>query len=213
MSAVRTLPETALPKIRAIVAEYYRVTVDELAGDGRHEPLVTARRVAVALARELTGLSTAEIATDFGYGHHNSTCYAVTSVAAQCATQPAFATTMEILRTACREAIAPRLDAATLVRMKRKRNLAKWGEQNHPDGTAPSARRIAKRDAAQKETDAAMKAGRCTYWMILREEFLEAGCESDPEKLIAELIDVAAVAQDWIDAILRRGERGEKTEN
>lgn len=43
-----------------------------------------------------------------------------------------------------------------------------------------------------------------TYLQILKEEFLEAACEAEPQELLAELIDVAAVAQDWMDAILRR---------
>lgn len=98
------------------------------------------------------------------------------------------------------------MNAALLTQLRRAANLKKFGEQDWPDGTGPSERRINRRDAQQKETAAAQGAGTVTYLQILKEEFLEAACESDPEKLLAELIDVAAVAEDWADLILRRQE-------
>lgn len=41
----------------------------------------------------------------------------------------------------------------------------------------------------------------CTWWLILREEVFEAAAEDDPEKLRAEMVQVAAVALKIIDAI------------
>lgn len=96
------------------------------------------------------------------------------------------------------------MSADELTRDKRAKNLLKWGEQNHPDGTRRTAERTAARAAAQARTDAGMKNGTVTYLDILQEEVAEAACETDEAKLLGELIDVAAVAQDWADSILRR---------
>ena len=96
------------------------------------------------------------------------------------------------------------MNSAELTRDRRAKNLLKWSEQNHPDGTRRSAARIAQRAAAQALTDACLKNGTVTYIDILHEEFAEVACETDEAKLLAELIDVAAVAQDWADSILRR---------
>jgi hypothetical protein len=80
---------------------------------------------------------------------------------------------------------------------------AKWGEQNHPSGTGiPGSRVLA--DEARRWTD--MQAAEKTLkWVdILEEEVAEAAAESDPAKLRAELVQVAAVAVAWIEAIDRR---------
>ena len=45
--------------------------------------------------------------------------------------------------------------------------------------------------------------GQCTWLHILREEVFEAFAEDDPAKLRAELIQVAAVAVQWVEAIDR----------
>jgi hypothetical protein len=95
---------------------------------------------------------------------------------------------------------------------ERERQHRKWGEQNHPDGTGPKERtpgtmydtneQIAWH--AKVRCDEAAKSGRCTYMHILNEEVREAFAESDPAKLRAELVQVAAVAVAWIEAIDRR---------
>lgn len=96
------------------------------------------------------------------------------------------------------------MNAAALVAQKRAKNALKWGEQNWPNGTGPSERRTRRREAAWAEVDSGVKSGRVTYYQILREEFAELACEADDERVLAELIDVAAVALDWADAVLRR---------
>lgn len=99
------------------------------------------------------------------------------------------------------------MNAEALTRLRRKNNLRKWGEQNHPDGTGPNATRILYRNEAQRRVETGMKNGTVTYFEILQEEFAEAACEKNEARLIAELIDVAAVAQDWADSIMRRAQR------
>lgn len=86
---------------------------------------------------------------------------------------------------------------------ERGKQDAKWGEQNHPDGTG---RNLAPhlRDSARNAREQAAAEGRLTWTHVLREEFAEAYAETDPAKLRAELVQVAAVAVAWIQAIDRR---------
>ncbi|WP_233223251.1 hypothetical protein [Amycolatopsis sp. CA-128772] len=89
-----------------------------------------------------------------------------------------------------------------------------FGEQNHPDGTGPDvtltglARRAADAAwAARFTTEMARAEDRLTWLHILREEVYEALAEADPQALRDELLDVAATAVVWIEAIDRRRAR------
>lgn len=100
------------------------------------------------------------------------------------------------------------------VRLERMRQHQKWGEQNHPDGTGEdwsfcSGQHAgwaedAANDARRRCQEAATKPWGDTYALILHEEVAEAFAESNPERLRAELIQVAAVAVAWVEAIDRR---------
>lgn len=79
----------------------------------------------------------------------------------------------------------------------------KWGQQNHSDGTGQPWYQ-AKAGFAREDADTAASAGQLTWLLILREEFYEAMAESDPVRLREELIQVAAVAVAWVEAIDRR---------
>ena len=87
---------------------------------------------------------------------------------------------------------------------ERARQDAKWGQQNHPDGTGTDPEGDAEIVGWAKEAcqDAAAR-GTCTYRLILDEEVQEAFAESDPRKLRAELVQVAAVAAAWVEKIDR----------
>ncbi|HEX2142998.1 MAG TPA: hypothetical protein VHG10_00680 [Glycomyces sp.] len=89
------------------------------------------------------------------------------------------------------------------VAAERARIDAKWGEQNHPDGTGDYPE-IIEADVAKMVCQDAADDGRLDWLHILREEVAEAFAESDPTKLRAELIQVAAVAVAWVEAIDRR---------
>jgi hypothetical protein len=89
------------------------------------------------------------------------------------------------------------------VRAERDRQHAKWGEQNHPDG-AGGLMATAAADIAKTQLKIAFEEGRGTFRHILKEEVAEAFAENDPAKLRAELVQVAAVAVQWIEAIDRR---------
>ena len=97
---------------------------------------------------------------------------------------------------------------------ERERQDQKWGEQNHPDGTRDDRRMLGDVSLptwgticyrARNMTDQLNKEGRATYLEIMLEEVVEAFSESHPASLRAELIQVAAVAVQWIEAIDRRG--------
>lgn len=93
---------------------------------------------------------------------------------------------------------------------ERARQDARWGEQNHPDGTGPMKAYgflgTAEDHAltARARCDSAHRLGEGTWEHILTEEYAEALAEEDPGKLRAELIQIAAVATAWAEAIDRR---------
>lgn len=95
---------------------------------------------------------------------------------------------------------------------ERRRQDAKWGEQNWPDGTgyegyggAALALLEEHRDLLRKACDAAYANGTLTWKHIFDEEVAEALAEKDPANLRTELLQVAAVAVAWVGAIDRRG--------
>ncbi|SEG97088.1 hypothetical protein SAMN05444920_110209 [Nonomuraea solani] len=80
---------------------------------------------------------------------------------------------------------------------------AMWGMQVLPDGTG-SAGTVTESDRARLETETAARDGALTWRHILAEEVMEAFAESDPDRLRAELIQVAAVAVKWTQSLDRR---------
>jgi hypothetical protein len=107
---------------------------------------------------------------------------------------------------------------AVEVLLERDRQDAKWGEQNHPDGTGPDEDVLGDSDyivgsgvpaqylrgTFQDATDRKAAAGTVTWRDIILEEVFEALAESDPARLRKELIQAAAVAQQWVEALDRR---------
>lgn len=94
--------------------------------------------------------------------------------------------------------------------------LETWGLQNHPDGTGPlkpspmiwgklaDLNNSDFANAARKRTENDFSTGKGSWEHILTEEVFEAYAEDDEEALRAELVQVAAVAVSWINAIDRR---------
>ncbi|CAH0258353.1 hypothetical protein [Microbacterium sp. Bi128] len=92
----------------------------------------------------------------------------------------------------------PDADVLAAVIAERGRQDAKWGEPvDHPDGTGSSVAQAAAVDA-KTNTDRAAAEGRVTWRHILHEEVAEAFAETDPAKLRAELVQVAASAVKWV---------------
>ena len=98
----------------------------------------------------------------------------------------------------------PTLSILAEVLAERVRQDAKWGEQNHPDGTGLRAD-AAMAALAKADCDRAARDGELTYRHILDEEVCEAFAETDPAKLRVELVQVAAVAVAWIEKLDRTG--------
>lgn len=110
-----------------------------------------------------------------------------------------------------------RSDILIEIDQERDRQDEKWGEQNHPDGTginwidqitpAYGWEENASEHAAmlsKRATDRSARMDKQTWLQILREEVAEAFAETDLETLRSELIQVAAVAAQWVEAIDRR---------
>lgn len=98
------------------------------------------------------------------------------------------------------------------VAWERIRQDAKWGEQNHPDGTGGIGfERL--RDTFKEVCDEAARKGELTWAHITQEEHHEALAESDEAKLEAELLQDAAVKIEWIECIRRRRMKRQATAN
>lgn len=104
----------------------------------------------------------------------------------------------------------PPLVASVLeeVKAERYRQHAKWGEQNHPNGTGAGVWLDHAR-SQRRMCEEAFRKGVGTWRHILSEEFAEALAEADPVRLRAELIQVAAVAVAWVEKIDRDATRSE----
>lgn len=85
---------------------------------------------------------------------------------------------------------------------ERSNQDAKWGVQNHDNGTHECYR--AEAEDYKFVNAQRVERGVLSWLNILHEEVYEAFAETDPAKLRAELIQVAAVATCWIEAIDRR---------
>ncbi|WP_199800656.1 hypothetical protein [Streptomyces marianii] len=87
---------------------------------------------------------------------------------------------------------------AEAVDTERQAQLAKWGDQKHRDGTCAEYY-VGMADQARNDVEHAAESLNGPRWsLILLEEVYEALAETDPAKLRAELIQVAAVCAAWI---------------
>lgn len=77
----------------------------------------------------------------------------------------------------------------------------RFGEQDRSNGTHAGFEEYATR--ARQLVDS-FAPGTCPWFLILCEEFFEAGAETDTDALRKELIQVAAVAIAWVENIDRR---------
>ncbi len=121
----------------------------------------------------------------------------------------------------------PVLAVLSAVLEERARQDAKWGQQNHPDGTGPRttplfspveflddhltadivARKLRDRCERRFAIDPRHREEPAGTWRdIFLEEGFEALAEDDPMKLRGELVQSAAVLVAWIEAIDRRTE-------
>jgi malonyl CoA-acyl carrier protein transacylase len=86
---------------------------------------------------------------------------------------------------------------------ERRRQEERFPGQDLPDGTGGVGHGLYA-DVIRTGVDEAAADGTLTWWDVLHEEWAEAGAEAAPQPLRAELIQVAAVAVRWVEAIDRR---------
>lgn len=87
---------------------------------------------------------------------------------------------------------------AEAVDTERQRQLAKWGDQKHDDGTGAEYY-VGMADGAREDCQHAAETVKGPRWaLILLEEVYEALAESDPATLRTELIQAGAVIAAWI---------------
>ena len=91
-------------------------------------------------------------------------------------------------------------DFAEAVDDERQRQIKLWGPQPLPDGTG-SPEQIEAADIARQNCQDAFADGEGTHAYVMIEEACEVLAETDPVKLKAELIQLAAVCAKWIDDI------------
>lgn len=94
-------------------------------------------------------------------------------------------------------------DFAEAVDVERRKQIEKWGDQKHPDGTGLPGDDLAA-DLVRENCQRAAAEGRLTWRHILAEEQQEAYAETDLDRLEEELIQTAAVIAAWIYDIRRR---------
>lgn len=87
---------------------------------------------------------------------------------------------------------------------EREAQHAVWGVQHHlPDGTGPQW--LTPAEEARRECEQAASTKGLAWRHILCEEVAEALAEDDPVRLRCELVQVAAVVVQWIQALDHRG--------
>lgn len=92
---------------------------------------------------------------------------------------------------------------AEAVDAERQNQLAKWGDQRHPDGTGgPVMRQRA--DEARAQCQYLAANGGSDWRAVLLEEVYEAMAEDNPFRLRVELIQSAAVIAAWLSDLDRR---------
>ncbi|GAA5229246.1 hypothetical protein [Arthrobacter cryoconiti] len=118
------------------------------------------------------------------------------------------------------ESDLPRAAILAEISAERDRQDVKWGEQNHPNGTGDDVAfmhgvKLPKPHekvsvtmgtlayTARQVTDSHAATGHVTWADILLEEVGEAFAEHGADALRTELIQVAAVAAQWVEAIDR----------
>lgn len=100
-------------------------------------------------------------------------------------------------------------DVLDEVHMERINQDDARGEQNLPDGTGPASQFMGVpvdkvRELMQNVVNLAEQAGQSSWLPVLLEEVFEAAAEADVPALRAELVQVAAVAVAWVEALDRR---------
>ena len=69
-----------IPLVQKVVADYYKITVDDLRARSNMRQVLVPRQVAMYLCKKLTGKSYPEIARQFGGKHHTTVIHSVEKI-------------------------------------------------------------------------------------------------------------------------------------
>lgn len=94
----RQRPEVDLKRIAKVVAAQFALKGSELKGTSRRQTVVSARGLAIYLARELTSLSLEQIGRFFGGRDHSTVLHAVRTITDRLQNEPDLAQTTTLLR-------------------------------------------------------------------------------------------------------------------
>ena len=83
-------------------ASHYEITAQEVLSKRRHQPIVSARHLAMWLVRNALNLSLQETAEYFGMAHHTTALHALRKVEVHQAKCPVFAHRCAALLAGCR---------------------------------------------------------------------------------------------------------------
>lgn len=100
-----SLQTRRIAKITRIVAEYYGLTPKALMADGREEPRVTQRQLAMYLARSITRASYPALTVAFGKRDHMTLIHAFHAVPDKCLTDRKLKRQSMRLKKRCRAAL------------------------------------------------------------------------------------------------------------
>jgi hypothetical protein len=103
------------------------------------------------------------------------------------------------------QALPATMSVLERIAAERLRQVERWGEQRRADDTGGAGLRHAA-DLARATCQGAQKhvPGGAGWRLVLAEEVAEAFAETDPVKLVSELIQVAAVCAAWIEDVESR---------
>lgn len=98
--------------------------------------------------------------------------------------------------------------AMIMLRVERERQIQKWGEQRHPDGTGSDVSgKLA--DDWKQVCDIKNALGKDDWATIASEEFFEALAETDKAKILEEVTQYTAVGLAWMEDLIAQRQRGE----
>lgn len=83
-------------------------------------------------------------------------------------------------------------------------SIVKHGTQHLPDGTSDGWHNTALANHYRSVCEASNRIDQLTWKDVLLEEVYEALAETDPKKLVEELVQVAAMAAKWAEDVLQR---------
>lgn len=101
----------SIADIRAEVADYFKISAEDMAAPSRHHSIAHPRQVAMYLAREVLGASFPKIGREFGNCDHTTAIHACNAVRKRMAKDPYYRAHVEAISRSLADEDAERLAA------------------------------------------------------------------------------------------------------